>query len=193
MFETYYKQYSEQFIRTIQNLDFEIIQTLMKLLDQARSAKHKVFMLGNGGSACSASHWAVDFGKGVNVGEMQRFQITSLADNVGWITALGNDIEYAEIFKEQLRNTLEPDDLVIGLSVSGNSDNVVRAFEYARSIGAKTFALIGEGDSRMKQLADIALVIPSKDYGIVEDVHMFVNHVISQYLRQQYVHRAPNG
>lgn len=150
-------------------------------------------MLGNGGSACSASHWAVDFGKGVNVGEMQRFQVTSLADNVGWITALSNDIEYAEMFREQLRNTLSAGDLVIGLSVSGNSENIVRAFEYARKAGAKTIALIGDGESRMRQLADAALVIPSNDYGIVEDVHMFVNHVISQYLRQHYTRLQSNS
>jgi D-sedoheptulose 7-phosphate isomerase len=193
MFQQYYQSYSEQFIRTIRELDFAVIDQIMRKLDQARMDGKKLFVIGNGGSACSASHWATDFGKGVNVGNMARFRISSLADHTGWMTALANDLAYAEIFREPLKNLLDPGDVVIGLSVSGNSENAVRAFEYARSVGAYTIALVGAGESRMRQLADLALVIPSTDYGIVEDVHMFVNHVISQYLRREYERRQASG
>ncbi len=190
MFETYYKQYSAQFAETIRQLDFQVVNRIMEELEQARRDDRQVFVIGNGGSASSASHWACDFGKGVNVEGIKRFRISSLTDNMAWITALGNDISYADIFVEPLRNALRPGDVVVGLSVSGNSENVVRAFQYAKEQGATVIALVGAKEGRMKQLADIALVIPSGDYGIVEDTHMFVNHVISQYLRSRYEQEA---
>jgi D-sedoheptulose 7-phosphate isomerase len=184
MFEQYYRHYSSDFINTIQSLNFSVVNRIMQELERARHTDSQVFIVGNGGSAASASHWACDFGKGVNVDGSRRFRVNSLTDNGAWITALGNDLSFSHIFVEQMRNTLQKGDIVIGLSVSGNSENVVRAFDYAKQQGAAVIALVGAKKGRMEAQADIALVIPSEDYGIVEDVHMFVNHVISQYLKQ---------
>jgi len=190
MFDTYYTTYKQQFTKTIDELDFTVVTALMEALEGARRENRQVFIIGNGGSASSASHWACDFGKGVNVDGVKRFRVNSLTDNVAWMSALGNDISYVDIFVEPLKNLLQQGDVVVGLSVSGDSENVVRAFKYAKEIGAKVLTIVGAKEGRMKQLADIALVVPSKDYGIVEDAHMFVNHVISQYLRGQYLQES---
>ncbi|KIL38417.1 hypothetical protein SD70_26515 [Gordoniibacillus kamchatkensis] len=187
MFKSYYDSYSSEFIHTIQSLNFDLVRTIQEEMEQARVEERQLFVIGNGGSATSATHWACDFGKGVNVEGNTRFRVQSLTDNTAWMTALGNDISYEDIFLEQLKNVLKRGDLVIGLSVSGNSENVVRAFRYAKEQGAKIIAIVGAKEGKMKELADIALVVPSEDYGIVEDVHMFVNHVISQYLRRVYL------
>lgn len=184
MFKRYYREYLTQYIDTVQSLDFSIVERILSELDNARRDNRQVFIAGNGGSAASASHWACDFGKGVNVDGTKRFRVISLTDNLAWITALGNDISFGDIFVEQLKNTLREGDVIVGLSVSGNSENVVRAFQYAKDNGATVIALVGAKKGRMEALADISLVIPSEDYGIVEDAHMFVNHVISQHLKQ---------
>lgn len=193
MFKAYYDRYKQNFVDTIQTLDFDIVARILEELETARQNGKQVFVLGNGGSATSATHWACDFGKGVNVGASRRFRVISLADNTAWMTALGNDISYADIFLEPLKNLLQEGDLIIGLSVSGNSENVVRAFQYAKENGAKIVAIVGAKQGKMKQLADIPLVVPSEDYGIVEDTHMYVNHVISQYLRKQLEQKTDGG
>ncbi|WP_274362973.1 SIS domain-containing protein [Paenibacillus thermotolerans] len=190
MFGHYYREYATQYINTLQTLDFSIVERIFHEMDRARRDDRQVFVVGNGGSAASASHWACDFGKGINVDGAKRLRVTSLADNAAWMTALGNDLSYGDIFAEQLKNSLRPGDVVVGLSVSGNSENVVRAFQYAKEQGAIVIALVGAKKGRMEALADIALVIPSEDYGIVEDVHMFVNHVISQHMKQVNVIEA---
>jgi D-sedoheptulose 7-phosphate isomerase len=190
VFAEYYKQYSSEFVSVIQTLDFAMVDRIMEQLEAARVEGRKVFVIGNGGSASSASHWTCDFGKGVNVGDNKRFHMVSIVDHLPWVTALGNDISYDDIFVEPLKNLMEAGDLLIGLSVSGNSENIVRAFQYAKENGAKTISLIGNGAGKLSQLSDMTLVIPSGDYGIVEDVHMFVNHVISQFLKRKYVQEA---
>jgi D-sedoheptulose 7-phosphate isomerase len=184
MFREYYDDYKKQFLDTIERLDYNIIERVLTIIEDARAQGRQVFVMGNGGSASSASHWACDFGKGINTDRSVRLRIASLTDNTAWLTALGNDLAYADIFAEQLKNVLNAGDVVIGLSVSGDSDNVVNAFRYARERGAAVIALVGAKRGRMAELADLALIIPSEDYGIVEDVHMFVNHVISQHIKQ---------
>ncbi|MBS4205196.1 SIS domain-containing protein [Lederbergia citrea] len=185
MFQSYFTEYRSEFIKALQTLDFTVIEQIFESIKSTRENNQQIFVIGNGGSAASASHWACDFGKGVNVEGVERFRILSLTDNLPFISALGNDMSYGDIFVEQLKNYLKPGDVVIGLSVSGNSENVVRAFQYAKKTGAKVISLVGEKEGRMKELSDISLVIPSSDYGIVEDVHMYVNHVISQYIKKE--------
>ncbi|MBS4195184.1 SIS domain-containing protein [Lederbergia citri] len=187
MFRSYYIEYQSEWLRVIQQLDVSIIEKIYKTIKNSTEKNHQIFVLGNGGSAASASHWACDFGKGVNVDGVKRIRIFSLTDQIPLMTAYGNDMSYADIFVEQLKNVLNPGDIVIGLSVSGDSENVVRAFQYARDSGATIISLIGEKAGRMKGLSDISLVIPSSDYGVVEDAHMYVNHVISQYMRKENV------
>ena len=184
MFGAFYRDYLSEFIETLQRLNVDILERIMNELESARQNGAQVFVIGNGGSAASASHWACDFGKGINVGESKRLRIFSPIDNVALGTALSNDITYDEVFTEQLKNYLNPGDLIIGLSVSGNSENVVRAFLYGKQHGAKTISITGSARGRMAELADIPLVVESGNYGIVEDIHMFIAHVISQYMRR---------
>lgn len=185
MLKPFYDQYQKEFIETLQSLDIGMIEAIGDKIEAARSGNNQVFLIGNGGSAASASHWACDFGKGINVDGKKRLRIVSLADNHSLMSAIGNDYGYENIFLEQLKNLLSPGDLVIGLSVSGDSENVVRAFRYARQNQATVISLIGKKMGRMRQCSDLSLVIPSENYGIVEDIHMYVNHVISQYMKRQ--------
>ena len=113
-----------------------------------------------------------------------------MIDNTPLGTAISNDISYDEVFTEQLKNYLNAGDVIVGLSVSGNSENVVRALAYGREQGAKTICIIGSARGRMAELADILLVIESGNYGIVEDTHMLIGHVISQYMRRVSVEAA---
>lgn len=193
MFQSFYNAYRSDFVRTLESLDDSMIDAICQKIEHIRATGKQLFIIGNGGSASSSSHWACDFGKGINVDGVKRLKIISLTDNNGLISALGNDTGYENIFVEPLRNLLNEGDLVIGLSVSGDSENVVRAFQYAKEKQAAVISLVGERGGRMKQLSDLSLVIPSGNYGIVEDVHMFVNHVISQYMRQQNENMALSG
>jgi D-sedoheptulose 7-phosphate isomerase len=193
MFQSFFKQYQSQFVETLQSLDEGTVTAICEKIEDARLNEKQVFVLGNGGSASSSSHWACDFGKGINVDRQKRLKIVSLSDPGAVISALGNDIGFADIFVEQLKNLLMPGDLVIGLSVSGDSENIVRAFRYANATGATVISLVGQNEGRMKEHSDLPLVIPSYNYGIVEDIHMFVNHVISQYIRMKNENTALSG
>lgn len=183
MFQSYYSNYKKEFFETIDSLDFDVIYKIYETLEEARKSRKQIFLLGNGGSAASASHWACDFVKGVNAEESIRYRLMALTDNIPLITAYGNDVDYADVFVEQLKNLLNPGDVVIGLSVSGSSENIVRAFKYAQKHGAMVISLIGNRKGRMKDCSNLTLVISSNNYGVVEDVHMYVNHVISQYIK----------
>ena len=184
MFKSFYRNYLNEFMEALRGLDVGTLEKIMNELESARQEGRQVFVIGNGGSAASSAHWACDFGKGINVGESKRLRVFSLIDNVALGTALSNDITYDEVFTEQLKNYLNPGDVIIGLSVSGNSENVVRALAYGKKHGARTISIIGNARGRMAELADIPLVVESGNYGIVEDIHMFIAHVISQYMRR---------
>lgn len=184
MFGSFYREYLEEFMAALKALDAGMLEEIMKQLELARQEGRQVFVIGNGGSAASSAHWVCDFGKGINFGESKRLRVFSLADNLAIQTALSNDIAYDEIFTEQLKNYLNPGDVIIGLSVSGNSENVVKALDYGKKHGATTVSIVGKARGRMTELADIPLVVESENYGIVEDIHMFIAHVISQYMRR---------
>lgn len=184
MFKSFYRNYLDEFITTLETVDVAIVEEIMKQLESARQEGRQVFILGNGGSAASSGHWACDFGKGINVGESKRLRVFSPIENLALSTALSNDISYAEVFTEQLKNYLNPGDLIIGLSVSGNSENVVRALAYGKEQGAFNISIVGNAKGRMAELSDLALIVPSGNYGIDEDIHMFIAHVVSQYMRE---------
>ncbi|MCK4814799.1 SIS domain-containing protein [bacterium] len=149
----------------------------------------QVFIIGNGGSASTASHCALGFEKQSAVEGKPRIKSKSLTDNTALITALANDIDYTSIFKEQLINQLDEGDVVIGISASGNSPNILRAIEYARDKGAVTIGFTGFGGGRLKELADECIVLSSNDYGQVEDTHLALTHIISGMLKE----RISNG
>lgn len=154
------------------------IQRIAEALLDAHKRDAQIFILGNGGSAATASHWACDLGKGTVVEGKRRLRVLSLTDNVAVMTAWSNDVSYADVFVEQLKNLLAPNDVVIGISASGNSENVLRAIRYARERGALTIGLTGFGGGKLAGLVDIALVVDSYDYGQVEDVHLIVDHIL---------------
>jgi D-sedoheptulose 7-phosphate isomerase len=154
---------------------------VMALLKRGRA----IFVMGNGGSASTASHMAVDLMKGTAVdGGYPRMRVICLADNVGTLTAWANDASYEVVFEEQLKNLMTRGDVVIGLSVSGNSPNILAAMKYARENGATTIGFIGFGGGKLKDLVDIDLTISSRNYGIVEDFHLSLNHIISQFIKK---------
>jgi D-sedoheptulose 7-phosphate isomerase len=152
----------------------QLIEKLRKALREDR----QIFVFGNGGSAANASHFVTDLGKGASDKVAKRFRCLSLNDNVSWMTALGNDYAYEEIFVRQLMNFARRDDLVMAMSVSGNSPNVVRAMEWAKKTGLQTIALVGAKRGELAEIAEQVIVIDSTHYGRVEDAQMGICHML---------------
>ncbi|MCX7806644.1 MAG: SIS domain-containing protein [Planctomycetota bacterium] len=165
-------------------LDLAAIEKLISLAEEARAGDRRVFVLGNGGSAATSSHIAVDLGKGASLGRDRRFRVMSLADNVPWVTALGNDIGYESVFVEQLKNFAEKGDLVIAVSGSGNSPNVLRAVEYAKGIGCRTVGLTGFPGGKLREIADLPIVAKSSHMGRIEDLHLIIGHMLCYYFME---------
>jgi len=151
-----------------------LIETFRKALVEDR----QIFVFGNGGSAANASHFATDLGKGSSDKIGRRFRVLSLTDNVSWMTALGNDYAYEEIFVRQLMNYARPGDLAMGISVSGNSPNVVKALDWSNKNGLHTIALVGGKRGAMADLARECIVVEDTHYGRVEDAQMGICHLL---------------
>ena len=158
----------------------EIGQALMSAYDKEK----QVFIMGNGGSGSTASHFACDINKGCCYGLEKKFKVICLNDNMSTILAYANDLSYNNIFIEQLKNLLQPGDIVIGISGSGNSENVLLAVSYAKEKDAVTIGLSGFDGGRLAQMVDLPFVAAIDDMQKVEDVHMIVVHMLMQYLRK---------
>jgi D-sedoheptulose 7-phosphate isomerase len=141
----------------------------------------QVFTLGNGGSASTASHMAADLAKNTISANMRRFRVLSLNDNQALLTALANDLGYENVFSEQLKNLIRAGDLLVAISASGNSPNVLNAIRYARTQCAGVVGILGFQGGEAAQLADLAIVVPCDHYGVIEDVHVIVNHILVDY------------
>ena len=139
----------------------------------------------NGGSAATASHMACDLGKNTIQANVTRFRIMSLTDNTPLLSALANDLGYDAVFSEQLMNLIRRGDVLVAITGSGSSANVVEAMRYSRSRGATVVALVGFNGGDAAELADEYILVPSDDYGLVEDVHMILNHVLVGYFREK--------
>ena len=183
----FFDNYSSQLKTTMDQIDRDQINELYNVLNQARENGKHVFILGNGGSAAAASHWVCDFGKGINTDTSKRMKIFSPVDNTAVFSAYGNDNAYDQTFVEQLKNLLEKGDVVISLSVSGNSGNLLESHRYAKEIGAKTVCIVGDKNGKLIDMSDFPIVIKSENYGIVEDIHIILEHAISQYMRSNIV------
>jgi len=181
----FFDDYSKELKETLDQISREEIEKLESCIQEARENGKRVFVLGNGGSAAAASHWVCDFGKGINVGGSKRLKIFAPSDHSSIFTAYGNDNAYSETMSEQLKNFLEPGDLVISLSVSGSSGNLVEAHKYAREVGAKTVCIVGDYNGKLIELSDFPIVIRSKNYGVVEDIHIILEHAISQDIKRE--------
>lgn len=172
--------YSQLLVKTIENLDN---QQLLDLKNALLSTYHKggnVYMFGNGGSGATASHISGDFMKGVSYGLEKRFRMICLNDNYAALGAISNDIGYEDVFVEQLKNHIKEGDLVIGISGSGNSENVVRAMQYAKIKGVMTVAMCGYKGGKIKEIADVVVHTPVMDMEITEDMHMIIFHMVKQ-------------
>ena len=165
----------------------EIGQFIETLLD-ARERGATIFFIGNGGSAATASHFANDIAIGTNSYE-KPFRAVSLTDSNAIITAVGNDFGFEEIFARQLRVLGRAGDVVVAISASGNSPNLIRAFDYSKSIGIKTVAITAFNGGKIKQMADEGVHVPTapKEYGPAEDAHMVLDHLASAYL-MRFIH-----
>jgi D-sedoheptulose 7-phosphate isomerase len=167
---------------TLSHIDQDAIIVLVKVLLKAREEEKSIFIFGNGGSGATASHVTGDFLKGISYGLDKRFRIQCLNDNVSGMMAISNDLTYEEVFIEQLKVFLHKDDIVIGISGSGNSANVVKAFEFAHSKGAYTVAFCGYKGGKVKDIADLVIHAPINDMEVTEDIHIIIFHAIKQVL-----------
>ncbi|MEW6159029.1 MAG: SIS domain-containing protein [Verrucomicrobiota bacterium] len=171
-------QYLKSQKAALDSIPIEAVGELIAMLQRALEDDRQIFVFGNGGSAANASHFATDLGKGSSDKLTRRFRVLSLNDNVSWLTALGNDYAYEEVFKRQLMNYAKPGDLVLVMSVSGNSPNLVKAVEWAVENQLTTIALVGARRGRLAQIANKVIVIDSEHYGRVEDAHMGICHML---------------
>jgi D-sedoheptulose 7-phosphate isomerase len=181
--EQFSKSYFSYLKEIFDKVDLSEIKIFVELLLSARESGATIFFIGNGGSASTASHFANDLAFGTHE-YVKPFKAISITDNVSVLTALGNDYGYGEIFVRQLKVYAEKGDVVVGISASGNSKNLINAFNYAKSSGIKTMALTAFDGGQMKVIADNCIHIPTEDkeYGPAEDVHMILDHLISSYL-----------
>ncbi|MCY2952149.1 MAG: SIS domain-containing protein [Planctomycetota bacterium] len=170
--------YCQQQKAATDSIPVQQVGRVVEMFGAALKEDRQIFVFGNGGSAANASHFITDLGKGASDKMGRRFRCMSLNECVSWITALGNDYAYEDIFVRQLENYARAGDLVMTMSVSGNSPNLVKAFEWCKRNGVKTIAMVGGKRGRLAELGDEVLVIDSEHYGRVEDSHMQICHLI---------------
>jgi D-sedoheptulose 7-phosphate isomerase len=169
----------------LDRLSYDIINQISAILTQAYEQNRSVYVFGNGGSAALASHLACDLGKGIALNGRKRFRVLSLTDNVPLITAWANDSRYEDIFAEQLRNFVEKGDIVLAISGSGNSPNVINALGVAREKKAYVIGLTGYQGGKIKDLCDLCLIVPSDNMQFIEDLHVCICHAIFTAVRNQ--------
>lgn len=177
--------YFEKVKLTADNMDRAEIETFINLLVSAHENENTVFVMGNGGSASTASHFACDISKGVSYGKNKRFRVVCLNDNIPTIMAYSNDLSYEDIFVEQLKNLFKAGDLVIGFSGSGNSKNVLKAVEYANSKAGITVGITGYSGGKLKQISKYSVNSNADDMQISEDMHMVLVHIVMQILMEK--------
>jgi D-sedoheptulose 7-phosphate isomerase len=183
--------YFDRLKEAIDDVPVDRVEAMGEILYRAYRQGKQVFIMGNGGSAATASHMACDLGKNTISANRPRFRVLSLNDNMPLLSALANDIGYEHVFSEQLKNLIRPGDVLIAISGSGNSPNILHAMAYARSRAAMNIALLGFDGGRAAKLADEYVLVPASDYGIVEDVHMILDHVLTEYFRGRLDDDAP--
>lgn len=176
--------YFQTLTRAIPQLPYSSIQQIISALLQAFEEGRTIYVFGNGGSSATASHMMCDLSKGTIANrEGRRFRIVALTDNVPLLTAWANDAGYAQVFSQQLRNLVQPGDLVLAISGSGNSPSIVEALKTARELGATTLGMAGFQGGEMKAFCDICVVVPVDNIQVVEDLHHAIAHSILTAVR----------
>lgn len=180
----------------LDKLPLQEISQAAEILFECYQSDHTVFTFGNGGSGSLASHLVADFGKGTHfpgpkeLASVRRLKALAVTDNMSMITAWANDTDYEDIFMRQIENFLQPGDVAMAISGSGNSRNVIKALEYARGVGATTIGLGGFGGGKMKELLDCPIIVPSSSMQQVEDAHLIIGHMIFLKLRGRIAAQA---
>ncbi|MBM3859905.1 MAG: SIS domain-containing protein [Verrucomicrobia bacterium] len=173
----------------LDRLPLDDFERVTQAVEVAHAAGKQIFIIGNGGSAATASHMMNDLSKGTlgHKGDApwKRFRVIALTDNVSLMTAWANDTDYNHIFSEPLKNLAQPGDLLIAISASGNSPNIIVAVEAAKQLGVNVVGIAGFSGGKLAKLSDVAFVVPSDDYGSVEDVHMILDHMLTAYLYEK--------
>ena len=182
---SYPKLYKGALLEAIDRIDTQLVEQAIEWFREARDSRRNIFVCGNGGSHSTASHFTCDMVKGASYDRDSRFRIMALGDSLPTLTAYSNDVSYDSVFVEQLKNFAQPGDLVMCISGSGNSPNVVRAMEYANSIGCKTLALTGRDGGKLGPLAQLNIQVSVPHMGRIEDAHMIVCHMIAYHFMEQ--------
>ena len=170
--------YIEHEIETLRAMDADAINDALNLLLETMENGNTVFVFGNGGSSATASHFQNDFNKGVSEHTEKKFNFLCLNDNVATVMAVANDIGFEEIFRFQLRGHIKPGDVVLAISGSGTSKNVINAVEYAKEQGNMIIGLTGFGGGKLRKLSDVSLHVPINSMQITEDIHMVLDHLM---------------
>lgn len=185
MVHSYLRSYLDALFALGQDFDLEAVSQMIEQMEKARREHRRIFVFGNGGSASHANHIACDLGKNVTSGESKRFQILSICDNMATVTAYANDVGFDSVFREQLKNMeLLEGDVILAISASGNSPNVVNACTYAREKRAVILSMTGFSGGRLKELSDVCLHIACDEYEKVEDLHMTAIHMLVSYFKK---------
>ena len=171
-------EYLEKEISILKKLDMEEVNDAFQVILAAWQREATIYVFGNGGSAATASHFVCDFNKGASSYLQKKFRFVCLSDNTPIVTAIANDISYDDVFQYQLEGVLQPDDLVIAVSGSGNSKNIIRAIDYAKSIGTKIVGVTGYNGGELRKKADFFLHAPVDDMQVAEDIHMIYDHMM---------------
>src|SRR3954452_2026399 len=182
---TFAANYKEDLLNAVNRIDLDKVEKATAWLREARDTDHHIFTCGNGGSASTASHFVCDIIKGASYQREKRFRIMALTDSLPTLTAYSNDVNYECVFVEQLKNFAEPGDVLIAISGSGNSPNVLRAMEYANSVGCHTIALSGRDGGKLGPLAETHIRVAHPHMGRIEDGHMIVLHMIGYYFMEE--------
>ncbi len=184
------KEFTQNYVKRLgqllASLDLDALAALIDQIERVRAAGKTIFLIGNGGSAATASHMAEDLAFGTRMREGARIKALSLTDNQPFVMAAANDIGYESIFEEQLKNLMRPGDLLIAISASGNSPNVVRAVDFANRHGGISVGLVGFDGGQLKESCHILLHVETEhgEYGPVEDMHLIIDHIITEFLIQ---------
>jgi len=183
----YFAAYRAEIIRSWSTIDPVAVAAAAEILADCIGRDGIIYACGNGGSAAIANHLLCDFQKGIQTDTAMKPRVVSLSCNLEIITAIANDIAYEDIFVYQLRTMARPGDAIIAISASGNSENIMRAVNWAKCNDIPSIALVGFGGGRCGASADVAVHVAAENYGVVEDLHQSVMHLLAQYLRQSHM------
>lgn len=178
------RSYLERLKTLLDSIPVDDVAMLINIIEEAYARDATIFVFGNGGSWSTASHWVCDFVKGASVPGKRRVRVIAPGDNIPMLTAYANDVNYTTVFAEPIRSYAKPGDVVILITASGNSPNILEAAVAAKDMKTTVIGLIGFGGGKLAALTDHNIIVDSREYGPVEDLHLVLNHIISTYLKE---------